>query len=338
MSTVPTSTETAIQRREALAQGVKQQFERMIEIRTIETVVNDLFAAGSIHGTTHLCVGQEALDIGIALALRPTDMVTATYRSHGIALALGMTPLEVLGEIMGKDVGCTDGVGGSMHLCDMSVGLLPTFAIVGAGYPVAAGAALAFQTLGQDSVALAMAGDGATNIGAFHESLNLAAIWKLPVIFVVDNNVYGEYSRIDTTTPIEDLHLRAASYDIPGVVVDGMDATAVEAVIRQAADRARRGEGPTLIEAKTYRFSGHSRADQAPYRPAGELESWQQRDPIKLMSEKLVNEGVLTSDQVQQITESTKEAISELVAGIEALPDPEYSAMFNNIWTTEKVT
>ena len=338
MSTSMNANETAVERREKLSRGLTEQFERMVEIRTIEAVVNDLFAAGSIHGTTHLCVGQEALDIGIALALRPTDMVTATYRSHGIALALGMTPLEVMGEIMGKDVGCTDGVGGSMHLCDMSVGLLPTFAIVGAGYPVAAGAALAFQTLGQDSVALAMAGDGSTNIGAFHESLNLAAIWKLPVIFVIDNNVYGEYSRINTTTPIEDLHLRAASYDIPGVVVDGMDVEAVEAVIRQAAERARRGDGPTLIEAKTYRFSGHSRADQAPYRPAGELDEWQLRDPIKLMSEKLISTGIMTADQIQLVTDSTEKSIKELVAGLEQLPDPEYSAMFKNIWSTEKVS
>lgn len=337
MNNVLTPTESAIQRRQALSEGMKQQFERMVEIRTIEAVVNDLFAAGSIHGTTHLCVGQEALDVGIALALRPTDMVTATYRSHGIALALGMTPLEVMGEIMGKEVGCTDGVGGSMHLCDMSVGLLPTFAIVGAGYPVAAGAALAFQTLGQDNVALAMAGDGSTNIGAFHESLNLAAIWKLPVIFVIDNNVYGEYSRINTTTPIEDLHLRAASYDIPGVVVDGMSVDAVEKVIREAADRARRGDGPTLVEAKTYRFSGHSRADQAPYRPAGELEYWQQRDPIKLMSERLISDGVMTQAEIDQVTDSTAQEVAELVAALESLPDPEYSAMFNHIWSTEKV-
>lgn len=337
MNNVLTPTESAVQRRQALTEGMKQQFERMVEIRTIEAVVNDLFAAGSIHGTTHLCVGQEALDVGIALALRPTDMVTATYRSHGIALALGMTPLEVMGEIMGKEVGCTDGVGGSMHLCDMSVGLLPTFAIVGAGYPVAAGAALAFQTLGQDNVALAMAGDGSTNIGAFHESLNLAAIWKLPVIFVIDNNVYGEYSRINTTTPIEDLHLRAASYDIPGVVVDGMSVDAVEKVIREAADRARRGDGPTLVEAKTYRFSGHSRADQAPYRPAGELEFWQKRDPIKLMSERLISDGVMTQAEIDQVTDSTAQQVTDLVAALESLPDPEFSAMFNHIWSTEKV-
>lgn len=337
MNNVLTPTESAVQRRQALSEGMKQQFERMVEIRTIEAVVNDLFAAGSIHGTTHLCVGQEALDVGIALALRPTDMVTATYRSHGIALALGMTPLEVMGEIMGKEVGCTDGVGGSMHLCDMSVGLLPTFAIVGAGYPVAAGAALAFQTLAQDNVALAMAGDGSTNIGAFHESLNLAAIWKLPVIFVIDNNVYGEYSRINTTTPIEDLHLRAASYDIPGVVVDGMSVDAVEKVIREAADRARRGDGPTLVEAKTYRFSGHSRADQAPYRPAGELEFWQKRDPIKLMSERLISDGVMTQVEIDQVTDSTALQVADLVAALESLPDPEFSAMFNHIWSTEKV-
>jgi pyruvate dehydrogenase E1 component alpha subunit len=330
--------ETALQRREKLRGGLGPQYERMMEIRTLENSVNELFAGGSIAGTTHLCLGQEALDIGIALALKPTDVVSATYRSHGIALALGMLPMEVMGEILGKTVGCTGGVGGSMHLCDMSVGLLPTSAIVGAGYPVAAGAALAFQNLGQSHVALAMAGDGSTNIGAFHEALNLAAIWKLPVIFVVDNNVYGEYSRINTTTPIEDLYLRGASYNMPSVAVDGMSVEAVEVAIAAAAERARSGEGPTLIEAKTYRFAGHSRADTAPYRPAGELESWAERDPLKVMRERLLQDNVMTQEEIDQVSVNADEYVSELVQFLTNESEPEISAMFNHIWAQDRVS
>jgi pyruvate dehydrogenase E1 component alpha subunit len=332
------SKETALQRRVKLREGLRPQYERMMEIRALENSVNELFAGGSIAGTTHLCLGQEALDIGIALALKPTDVVSATYRSHGIALALGMMPVEVMGEILGKTVGCTGGVGGSMHLCDMSVGLLPTSAIVGAGYPVAAGAALAFQNLGQSHVALAMAGDGSTNIGAFHEALNLAAIWKLPVIFVVDNNVYGEYSRINVTTPIEDLYLRGASYNMPSLVVDGMSVEAVEDAIAAAAERARSGEGPTLIEAKTYRFAGHSRADTAPYRPEGELESWAERDPIKVMRKRLLQDKVMTQEEIDQVSIDADKYVSELVQFLTKEPEPEISAMFDHIWAQDRVS
>src|SRR5690606_38808318 len=191
-------------RRAALADPV-ERFARVMEIRFAEDAVNELFAAGAIHGSTHLAQGQEALAVGLASVTRPDDVMTATYRGHALALALGMSPEVMIAEIMGRTGGSTGGVGGSMHLVDLDVGLLPTFAIVGAGIPVAAGAALAFQVRQEDRIAVAVFGDGTTNIGAFHETLNLAAIWKLPVLFVIDNNVYGEYSRWNTTTPIEDL-------------------------------------------------------------------------------------------------------------------------------------
>jgi len=261
-----------LKRRSAIAGNKLAQYERMIEIRTLEEQINELFASGEIRGTTHLCIGQEALAVGMASVLRPTDIVSATYRGHGIALALGLSPESVLGEIMGKTVGCCGGVGGSMHLSNMELGLLPTSAIIGGGMPVAAGAALSFQTRGTDDVAVAVFGDGATNIGAFHETLNLAAIWNLPIVFICDNNVYGEYSRIDITTPLEDLHHRGESYRMPHYAIDGMDIAAVQEGIQKAVDHARSGKGPTFIEAKTYRFSGHSRADLALYRPEGELE------------------------------------------------------------------
>lgn len=325
-----------LKRRSAIAGNKVAQYERMIEIRTLEEQINALFASGEIRGTTHLCIGQEALAVGMASVLRPTDIVSATYRGHGIALALGLSPESVLGEIMGKTVGCCGGVGGSMHLSNMELGLLPTSAIIGGGMPVAAGAALSFQTRGTDDVAVAVFGDGATNIGAFHETLNLAAIWNLPIIFICDNNVYGEYSRIDITTPLEDLHLRGESYRMPHYAIDGMDIAAVQEGIQKAVDHARSGKGPTFIEAKTYRFSGHSRADLALYRPEGELEKWQARDPIKLIEEKLIKEKLIDAAQINKIKEETLKVIEGVVEVCKSAPNPSLASMFQNIYTDSK--
>lgn len=325
-----------LKRRSAIAGNKVAQYERMIEIRTLEEQINALFASGEIRGTTHLCIGQEALAVGMASVLRPTDIVSATYRGHGIALALGLSPESVLGEIMGKTVGCCGGVGGSMHLSNMELGLLPTSAIIGGGMPIAAGAALSFQTRGTDDVAVAVFGDGATNIGAFHETLNLAAIWNLPIIFICDNNVYGEYSRIDITTPLEDLHLRGESYRMPHYAIDGMDIAAVQEGIQKAVDHARSGKGPTFIEAKTYRFSGHSRADLALYRPEGELEKWQARDPIKLIEEKLIKEKLIDAAQINKIKEETLKVIEGVVEVCKSAPNPSLASMFQNIYTDSK--
>ena len=325
-----------LKRRKAVQEDVVAQYERMIEIREFEEQINGLFASGSIRGTTHLCLGQEALAVGLASVLRPTDIVSATYRGHGIALALGLSPEAVLGEIMGKTIGCCGGVGGSMHLSNMELGLLPTSAIIGGGMPVAAGAALSFQVRKTDDVAVAVFGDGATNIGAFHETLNLAAIWNLPVIFICDNNVYGEYSRINLTTPLEDLHMRADSYKMPHFSLDGMEIAAVQKGITEAVNRARSGGGPTLIEAKTYRFAGHSRADQALYRPEGELEKWQKRDPIKLTEQSLVASGALNAEKIAKIKSDMKVTIEKVVATCQASPEPSLASMFQNIFTPAK--
>lgn len=321
---------SAVDRRKLLRTGLREQYRRMVEIRLMEERVNELFASGSIHGTTHLCQGQEALAVGLATVLEPDDVVTATYRSHGMSLALGLTPRGVLGEIMGRSSGVTDGVGGSMHMCDMSVGLLPTFAIVGAGLPVTAGAALAFQTLGQPRVSVAVFGDGATNIGAFHEALNLAAVWNLPAIFIVDNNMYGEYSRIDTTTPYEDLHRRGESYDMPSIAIDAMDVDVVQEQLQIAVDRARSGAGPTFVEAKTYRFAGHSRADTAPYRPDGELDSWLSRDPLTVTEAKLAD--LATDAEIQAIRDEEAAALELLVTELESSDRPSVDQMFKHVW------
>lgn len=327
------TSDSSVERRADLRRGDVERFERIVEIRGFEERLNVLFASGAIHGTTHLAMGQEALAVGLATELEPTDLVTGTYRGHALALALGMSPRELLSEIMGKAEGPTGGLGGSMHVSDPAIGLLPTFAIVGAGLPVSVGAGLAFQYNNEPRVSVALFGDGSTNIGAFHESMNLAAIWNLPVVFVCDNNVYGEYSRINLTTPIEDLHIRAASYAMPSAVVDGMDVVAVRETIAAAVERARTGGGPTFVEAKTYRFAGHSRADTAPYRPDGELEKWQQRDPVKLAREALVTSGQLDAAGAADLEARVGAALDSVIETVRDLPEPALPTMFDNIWT-----
>jgi pyruvate dehydrogenase E1 component alpha subunit len=298
----------------------------MCEIRAVEERIQRLYNDGYVRGSTHLCNGQEAVNVGIARALRVTDVVGCTYRGHGMALALGLPPEAVIGEIAGRVIGCAGGLGGSMHLSGVTVGLLPTFAIVGAGMPIAAGAALAAQVRGTDDVALTVFGDGAANIGAFHETLNLASIWQLPVVFVCENNLYGEYSRISLTTPVEDLAERAAGYGIPGVVVDGQDVDAVTSEVDAAVERARGGDGPTLLEMKTYRYSGHSKSDTATYRPPGELDAWLRRDPIELYGRRLEKGGVAEAElqaardrMVGEVERATERALASSPPSIDEM-------------------
>jgi len=291
----------------------------MLLIRRFEDKVQELFQSGSIQGSTHLCQGQEAVSVGACRAMRPGDVLTNTYRGHGEALALGMPLVNAFAELMGRANGCSGGVGGSMHLADFRRGNIGANAIVGAGMPIAVGAALAFQTQGRNNVALTFIGDGATNIGTFHEALNMAAVWSAPVIFVVVNNLYGEYSPIRATTPVDDLATRAIPYGIPGIVVDGQDVEAVHRVTREAIARARNGEGPSLLEMKTYRYRGHSRSDPARYRPAGELEAWKARDPITLLEDKLIRTGHVSANDAQtereQIATEVDQASDEAATG-----------------------
>ena len=321
---------TPLERRRALDDPVRR-WDRMLEIRHFEDRIKELFAEGLIHGTAHTCQGQEAVSIGLAAATRPTDPVCCTYRGHGTALALGMTLDAILGEITGRAVGVIGGVGGSMHLSERSVGLLPTSAIVGAGIPIAAGAALAAQVKGDDHCALAVFGDGATNIGAFHEGLNLAAIWQLPVVFVCENNTYGEYSRIDRTTPVTDLVVRAQSYAMPSAIIDGQEVDAVIAGVTAAVERARGGGGPTFLECKTYRYSGHSRADAATYRPAGELDEWMARDPIDLYRRQLIEAGRLDDATADALRTEVVERVEACIERVMASEPAGVPAMFANI-------
>lgn len=298
-------------------------FRKMVVIRLFEEKVQELFMGGHIQGTTHLCQGQEAVSVGAIAAMEPGDVQTNTYRGHGEALALGMAPEVAFAELMGRATGCSGGVGGSMHLIDFSKGNIGANAIVGAGLPIAVGAALAFQMRGQPSVALSFFGDGATNIGTFHEALNMAAVWRVPVVFIITNNLYGEYSPLRETTPIDDLARRADPFDIPGIVVDGQDIDTVYRVSSEAVARARGGGGPSLLEMKTYRFRGHSRSDPAKYRPAGELDAWKARDPIQLLGARLSSEGLLSAEQQARIHEEAQAAIDVAAERALAAPYPE---------------
>ena len=284
-------------------------YEQMVEIRLFEEKVQELFMTGQVQGTTHLCQGQEAVSVGAIAAMRTGDVQTNTYRGHGEALALGMEPNVAFAELMGRATGGSKGVGGSMHLIDFSRGNIGANAIIGAGIPIALGAAMAFKLRGEARVALAFFGDGATNIGTFHESLNMASVWQAPLVMIVTNNLYAEYSSVRETTPIDDLARRADPYEIPGLIVDGQDVRAVYESVAIAVERARSGGGPTLLEMKTYRYRGHSRSDPAKYRPEGELARWKARDPIELLGHQLADSGVLPAAEQQRITRLTQEAI-----------------------------
>lgn len=272
--------------------GQLDWLQAMIEIRHFEDACHRLFAQGLVRGSTHLGQGQEATAVGACRALREGDTMTCTYRGHAATLAMGAPLDRSFGEILGKADGLCGGRGGSMHLTDVSKGAMGSFAIVGGHLPIANGFAFASRYRGTDEVSLCFFGDGSTNIGAFHEALNLASLWKLPVIFLCENNLYGEYSPIATTTPIERLVDRADSYAMEKTRVDGNDVGVMYTTVAEAAARARAGDGPTLIEALTYRHKGHSRSDPAAYRPEGELETWLERDPIVLHARALVEQGV----------------------------------------------
>jgi pyruvate dehydrogenase E1 component alpha subunit len=329
----PEQSERELSRREALSDPV-ERLRRMMEIRHAEDLIKGLFASGLIAGSTHTCQGQEAVSVGIAASLRPTDAVCCTYRGHGHAMALGMAPEQVVGEILGRTTGCVGGVGGSMHLSSRQIGLMPTMAIIGAGIPIAAGVAWGAQLRGSDDVAVSIFGDGTANIGAFHEGLNIAAVWRLPVIFVCENNLYGEYSPLATTTAVKDIAERATSYAMPSAVVDGQDLDAVTAAMAVAVDRARSGGGPTLLEMKTYRYSGHSRSDPATYRPEGELDEWLARDPIDIYSGRLQSQRVVDADAVAALRAAVDAEVDRAVEAAKQGPEPDRSDMFAHVYAS----
>jgi pyruvate dehydrogenase E1 component alpha subunit len=268
-------------------------FRSMMVIRLAEQRAYDLFLQNLVKGTSHLSIGQEAIAAGFAEAMQPGDLSFCTYRGHAHTLARGVPVEKVLGELMHRDNGLMRGKGGSMHLTSESHGVMGSYAIVGAHLPIACGAAWRAQYKGESDVSVAFFGDGTANIGAFHEALNFAAVWKLPVVFVCENNLYMEYTPIKDVTAVEyPAADRAAAYGLERIVIDGNDADVVYRTARAAYARARAGEGPSLIECLTYRHSGHSRADPAKYRPPGELEQWLRRDPVKTYIPRLKMFGI----------------------------------------------
>jgi acetoin:2,6-dichlorophenolindophenol oxidoreductase subunit alpha len=289
-------------------------FRTMVLIRTFEDKVQHLFMQGLVAGTTHLAQGQEAIPVGAISAIGPDDYLTITYRGHAHALARGVDVEAAFAELMGRETGLCKGRGGSMHFTDFSRGLIGAFAIVGAGLPVALGAAMSAKLRGTSAVALSFFGDGTTNIGTFHEALNMASVWKAPVVFICENNLYGEYSPLRTTTPLDDLATRAVAYAMPGIIVDGNDVDDVYAQTTAAVARARAGEGPTLLECKTYRYSGHSRTDPGKYRKPGELDAWKAKDPIERLGQALASEGVMSraeQDALRRQMQDTVDAAAE---------------------------
>lgn len=322
----------AVVRREALRNGLLARYERMVEIRNTEDGILKLFADGLVPGSTHTSQGQEAVAVAIGTATGVEDQVTCTYRGHGLAIGLGMEPLSVVAEVLGRTSGSIGGVGGSMHLSDPDIGLLPTFAIVGAGLPVAVGAAIGARDRTTDAIAVAVCGDGATNIGAFHEALNLAAVWNVPVLFVVENNLYGEFSPIEHTTPITDLYLRGTSYGMAASKVDGQDVEALLEVMQTEVDLVRERSEPRLLEVKTYRYAGHSRTDPGAYRPEGELERWLERDPLSLARDRLLADGH-SSQELDDVVAKAEGRVEDAIEAALASDEPAMAAMFEHVWS-----
>ncbi len=314
------------------AEERRNMLEKLIEIRISEERIQELFLQNLVRGTTHLGIGQEACPVGTAAAMDAVDTLTCTYRGHGYALAMGMSVRALMAEMMGKATGCAGGKGGSMHMTDASIGLLGANAIVGGQIPIAVGAGLSAQVKKEKRVSFTVMGDGATNIGSFHESMNMAAAWKLPVVFLCENNLYGEYSPVRRTTNLDDLAERATAYGMHGEIVDGQDSEAVYAAVRAAGERARAGEGPSFLELKTYRYSGHSRTDKGPYRPEGELETWLKRDPIDILYGRMTDAGEITREQFDAAKTATEERVGEAIETAKNDPFPELAEAHTYIY------
>jgi pyruvate dehydrogenase E1 component alpha subunit len=309
-----------------------EMYKQMVMIRRFEETANELYMQGKIPSTLHLYIGQEAVAVGVSAALKVDDYVLSTHRPHGHSLAKGVSPGSIMAELFGKRTGSCKGKGGSMHVGDMKVGVLPAIAIVGGNAPLAAGAALAFKLQKSGRVAVCYFGDGAANEGAWHESMNAAAIWNLPVIFVCENNLYGASTPFKTVYKIDNVAQRAPAYGMPGVVVDGNDVIAIFEAAHTAVENARHGNGPTLIECMTYRQCGHSRSDPRTYRSKEEEEAWKLRDPIVKLRRHILEDGISIETQLvvleQDVENEIKDAITFAESSPEPLPEDVYTDVF----------
>jgi TPP-dependent pyruvate/acetoin dehydrogenase alpha subunit len=309
-----------------------RMYRMQLEIREAETRAHDLFLQNLVKGTVHLSLGQEAVATGFGAAMKPGDLSFCTYRGHAHTLARGVAIEKVLGELMQRDNGLMRGKGGSMHLTSTEHGVMGSYAIIGAHLPIACGAAWRAQYKGHKDVTVCFFGDGTTNIGAFHEALNFAAVWKLPVIFVCENNLYMEYTPIGDVIPVEHpAASRTPAYGLEPIIVDGQDADAVYRVAMAAYDKARAGGGPSLIECKTYRYGGHSRADPATYRPPGELDRWKQRCPLKIYRERLKQFGI-REDAIAAIEADVRRVVDEATEKCKAAPPPPLDILATDVY------
>lgn len=312
---------------------LRDALRKMMLIRRFEEGAEDAYTRGLIHGTMHLSIGQEASAVGACLPLAEADKITSTHRGHGHCIAKGAEPAKMFAEFFGKETGYCRGRGGSMHIADVARGNLGANGIVGGGLPIAVGAALSAKRLGTGGVVLCFFGDGANNEGAFHEALNIAAVWKLPVVFVCENNKYGMSVSTERSTAVAQIADRAAAYAMPGVTVDGNDLSAVAEACSAAVERARAGEGPSLVEAMTYRWRGHSKSDRNRYRSKEEIDSWIARDPIPRFAAMLVEHGILSAGEIEALG---AEADVEIAAAIEFArqsPDPDPTEAARDVYS-----
>jgi pyruvate dehydrogenase E1 component alpha subunit len=311
---------------------LRTALSRMHTIRRFEEVAEASYARGLIHGTMHLSIGQEASAVGSILALRPDDYILSTHRGHGHCIAKGADPARMLAEFFGKETGYCRGRGGSMHIADIEGGNLGANGIVAGGLPIAVGVGLSIKAQKQDRVCMVFFGDGATNEGAFHEALNMASIWKLPVVFLCENNKYAMSMDIALAMAVPNVADRAAAYAIPGIAVDGNDLPAVAAASRAAVTRARSGGGPSLVECKTYRLRGHSKSDRNLYRTKDEIEAWRRRDPIVRLESELLAHGRFDAGELAALARTAQAAIERALDFAKSSPDPDPAQLTRDVY------
>ncbi len=314
---------------------LQEALRKMHRIRKFEEAAEDCYNRGLIHGTMHLSIGQEASAVGSCMSLSDEDKITSTHRGHGHCVAKNADLGKMFAEFFGKETGYCRGRGGSMHIADVARGNLGANGIVGGGLPIAVGSALTAKRLGTGTVTVCFFGDGANNEGAFHESLNMASIWKLPVIFVCENNKYGMSTSIEKSTAVANISERAAAYGMPGISVDGNDFSAVAEAVDRAVTRARSGDGPSLVENLTYRVRGHSRSDRNRYRTKEEIDEWIERDPIRRMTDMLIEHELMTAEEAAEMEESSAREVKDAISFAMSSPDPRIEEATRNVYTLE---
>lgn len=314
------------------SETLKNIYYRMNLARFFEEQLLPLYREKTLHGTTHLAMGQEATAIGAGAALKKGDLMVATHRGHAQALGAGMEAKYIMAELFGKTTGCAKGKGGSMHLADIKNGILGSNGVVGGGFPIACGAAFTQKYKKTGQAVLCFGGEGSTQGGNFHESLNMAALWNLPVVFFIENNFYAISMSMERQTKIDHISRRAEAYDMPGLTIDGNDVTEVYEITARALEHARSGQGPVLIEAQTYRLNGHSKSDKEVYRDAAEVAEWRKEDPIFRFEEYLEAENLIDGEELDDLRYAAREAVEQAIDFAERSPAPDVSAVFEDVY------